>query len=307
MINRVKKIVYMGTPNYAEMILQKLIDSDDIDVSLVLTQPDRAVGRKKILTPPSVKVLALENNIKVLQPEKLKDDGIYESILNEKPDFIIVAAFGQILPQSILDIAPCINLHASILPKYRGASPVQQSLLNGDKYSGVTAMLMELGLDSGDILGYKYFEIPKDMKVQGLMHQLSLDACELTIDVIRNFDNIEPIPQIKAISTHCKKITKSDGEILFDDAYILYNKYRAFEGWPTIYTSNGLKIIDMNLLDKNGEYKNGEILEIDKKTIVIGCEKGKVEIRTLQPKSKKPMDAKAYLLGKELKVGDLLV
>ncbi len=307
MIHRVKKIVYMGTPNYAEMILQTLIDSDDIEVSLVLTQPDRAVGRKRILTAPSVKMLALKNNIKVLQPEKLRDNGIYESILNEKPDFIIVAAFGQILPQSILDIAPCINLHASILPEYRGASPVQQSLLNGDKYSGVTAMLMELGLDSGDILGYKYFEIPKDMKVKGLMHQLSLDACDLTIDIIRNFNKIKPIPQIKAMATHCKKILKIDGEISFDNSEKLYNKYRAFEGWPDIYTSNGLKIIDMELLDRNGNYTNGKILEINKKSIIIGCKKGKIKIITLQPKSKKPMDAKAYLLGKELKVGDLLV
>jgi len=307
MSNKIKKIVYMGTPNYAEMILQKLIDSDDIEVSLVLTQPDRAVGRKRVLTSPPVKVLALKNNIKILQPEKLKDNGVYETIANKKPDLIIVAAFGQILPQSILDIAPCINLHASILPKYRGASPVQQSLLNNDEYSGVTAMLMELGLDSGDILGYKYFKIPKDMKVKDLMLQLSLDACELTIDIIKNFHNINPIPQIEATATHCKKILKIDGEIVFNDAQKLYNKYRAFEGWPDIYTSNGLKIIDMRILDIDGNYNSGEILEINRRSIIIGCEKGKIEIKTLQPKSKKPMDAKAYLLGKELKVGDLLV
>jgi len=306
-MNGNKKIVYMGTPNYAEMILQSLLDAPDIDVSLVLTQPDRAVGRKKIITPPAVKILALEHNIRVLQPQRLRDDGIYEAILNEKPDFIIVAAFGQILPQSILDIAPCINLHASLLPKYRGASPVQQALLNGDRYSGVTSMLMEAGLDSGDILGYRYFKIPKDMRLKALMDRLSLDACELTLDTIREFNSIEPLPQIKAISTHCKKITRADGEISFDDAKTLFNRYRAFEGWPDIFTSTGLKILDMKIVDENGIYKSGEILEIKKRAIVVGCLNGSLEITTLQPKSKKPTDAKAYIVGKGLKVGDLLI
>jgi len=302
------KIVYMGTPNYAQEILQTLINTNDIDVSLVLTQPDRAVGRKKIITPPSVKVLAQEHNIRVLQPQKLRDNQeVYKAILDEKPDFIIVAAFGQILPQSILDIAPCINLHASILPKYRGASPVQQSLLNGDKYSGVTAMLMEAGLDSGDILGYKYFEIPNDMRLEALMRQLTLDACELTVDIVRDFANINPLKQIDALSTHCKKISKSDGEIVFDNATTLYNKFRAFEGWPTIFTNSGLKIMDMSILESIDTHKEGEILEIRGNSIVVGCTIGSIEIATLQPKSKKAMDAKSYLLGKGLKVGNILI
>ncbi|HHH51166.1 MAG TPA: methionyl-tRNA formyltransferase [Campylobacterales bacterium] len=143
----------MGTPHYAKEILETLINNSDIEIPLVLTQPDRAVGRKKELKAPEVKLLALEYNLNILQPQKLTEDGIYEAILESKPDFIIVAAFGQLLPKNILDIAPCINLHASLLPQYRGASPVQQSVLNGDKFTGVTAMLMEEGLDSGDILG----------------------------------------------------------------------------------------------------------------------------------------------------------
>ncbi|HFQ61168.1 MAG TPA: methionyl-tRNA formyltransferase, partial [Epsilonproteobacteria bacterium] len=143
------KIVYMGTPHYAKEILEALVNAEDMNVSLVLTQPDRPVGRKKVLTPPPVKVLAEEHDIKVLQPSRLSEEGIFEAIEKEKPDFIIVAAFGQILPKNILDIAPCINLHASLLPQYRGASPVQQSLLNGDEKTGVTSMLMEEGLDTG--------------------------------------------------------------------------------------------------------------------------------------------------------------
>jgi len=172
-----KKIVYMGTPHYAREILETLIRAEDMEVSLVLTQPDRPVGRKKVLTPPPVKVLAKEHGIELLQPEKLSDEGIKEAIEAMKPDFIVVAAFGQLLPKSILDIAPCINLHASLLPQYRGASPVQQSLLNGDSYTGVTSMLMEEGLDSGPVLGYYYFRIPKTMKLQALMAKLGEDAC----------------------------------------------------------------------------------------------------------------------------------
>jgi len=307
MKSNVQKIVYMGTPLYAQIILQTLIDAIDMDISLVLTQPDRPVGRKRVLTPPVVKVLALEHDIPLLQPQKLSDAGIYEAIRDAKPDFIIVAAFGQLLPQSILDIAPCINLHASLLPQYRGASPVQQSLLNGDTYSGVTSMWMEAGLDSGPILGYNYFKIPQDMRLQALMNQLSLDACELTLDTIRNFHTLQPLPQTKATATHCKKIRKEDGEISFDSAVDIYNKFRAYEGWPGVFTSNGLKLLQIDITDSSTEYQRGEILEITHTTIIVGCQKGSLAIERLQPKSKKAMDAKSYLLGKGLKVGNILV
>ncbi|MCK4441897.1 MAG: methionyl-tRNA formyltransferase, partial [Sulfurovaceae bacterium] len=233
----------MGTPHYAKEILETLINNSDIEIPLVLTQPDRPVGRKKELKAPEVKLLSLDYNLKVLQPEKLTEDGIYEAIVEAKPDFIIVAAFGQLLPKNILDIAPCINLHASLLPQYRGASPVQQSLLNGDKFTGVTAMLMEEGLDSGDILGYRYFKIPQTMTLPELMQRLSDDACILTTKILEKFDTINPMPQTRAVATHCKKIKKSDGEVSFDSAIELYNKYRAFLGWPGIFASNGTKIL----------------------------------------------------------------
>ena len=230
------KIVYMGTPHYAKDILETLINAEDMDVGLVLTQPDRVVGRKKILTSPEVKVLAEEYSIEVLQPNYLSDTGIFEAILNIKPDFIIVAAFGQILPKNILDIAPCINLHASLLPQYRGASPVQQSLLHGDKKTGVTSMLMEEGLDTGDILEKIEFSIPSNMRLHALMQHLTKDACKLTLQTVRNFKSITPMKQNEAQATLCKKIKKSDGQIDFDDAQTIYNKYKAFEGWPGIFT-----------------------------------------------------------------------
>jgi methionyl-tRNA formyltransferase len=297
----------MGTPHYAKEILQTLIDDDKVEVPLVITQPDRKAGRKGELKAPEVKVLAIEHGIKTLQPERLFDEGIYEAIVEEKPDYIVVAAFGQLLPKSILDIAPCINLHASLLPQYRGASPVQQSLLNGDKFTGITAMLMEEGLDSGPILGYRYFKIPQTMLLPELMSRLSDDASALTTDVIHRFETIAPMEQNRAVATHCKKIKKSDGLVDFSSASNFYDKYRAFEGWPGIFVEGGMKIKDVSLVETLNENKEGTILEIKDESIVIACAKGSLEIGTLQPASKKAVNAKAYCVGRGLKVGNSIL
>ncbi len=301
------KIVYMGTPHYAREILDTLIKAEDMEVSLVLTQPDRPVGRKKVLTPPSVKVLAQEYDINVLQPNRLSDNGILEAIRDVNPDFIIVAAFGQILPRSILDIAPCINLHASLLPQYRGASPVQQSLLNGDEKTGVTSMLMEEGLDTGDSLEKVEFVIPEEMRLHALMQQLTEDACTLTLSTIRNFENITPEKQNETQATLCKKIKKSDGEIDFEDAVLIYNKYRAFEGWPGIYASNGTKFDALQLVESSRMHNKFEILSFEDESIIVGCSIGSLKIGSLQPASKKAMSAKAYCVGRGMKVGDIIV
>jgi len=301
------KIVYMGTPHYAREILQTLIHAEDMEVSLVLTQPDRPVGRKKILTPPPVKELALVHDIEVLQPHRLSEEGIEEAIKAVEPDYIIVAAFGQILPRSILDIAPCINLHASLLPQYRGASPVQQSLLHGDTLTGVTSMLMEEGLDTGDMLLKKEFIIPKDMRLFALMAQLTEDACALILETIRKFADITPEPQDNTEATLCKKIRKSDGEVDFSDAVEVYNKYRAFEGWPGIFAAGGMKLAGLQLIEREGSYRPFEILNFDGEAIKLGCSKGILSVQTLQAPSKKPMTAKAYCNGRGLKVGDSIL
>jgi len=305
-MNNTYKIVYMGTPHYAKEILETLVHADDMDVSLVLTQPDRPVGRKKVLTPPPVKVLAEEQGIEVLQPNRLSDEGMFEAIQNAKPDFIIVAAFGQILPKNILDIAPCINLHASLLPQYRGASPVQQSLLNGDEKTGVTSMLMEEGLDTGDILEKIEFVIPEDMRLHALMQQLTQDACRLTLQTVRNFKAITPMKQNESQASLCKKIKKSDGQIDFDDAQHIYNKYRAFEGWPGIFTENGTKLDEIKLLEFQQSHTAGEVLDFDGEGVVVGCTKGALKIGTLQPASKKVMSTKAYCVGRGIKIGHSL-
>ena len=299
-----KKVIFMGTPSYADRILKELI-SKGYDIALVFTQPDKPVGRKRVLNPPPVKVTAQKYNISVSQPNSLKDDSIVSKIKSVNPDFIIVAAYGQILPKEILNIAPCINLHASILPEYRGASPIQQVLLDGCRYSGVTAMLMDEGLDTGDILAYTKRDISQDMRLSQLMDILAEDASKLTIDVIERFDDIEPISQIGATSSYCKKINRSDGEIYLDDAQNIYNRFRAFENWPGIFLPNGLKLIQISLNDTISYHQEaGVILSVEKDGFIVSCNRGSIKIKRVHPASKKEIDAKSYLAGRRLSVGD---
>ena len=302
-----KKVVFMGTPAYADVILKRLIDDTDIEVLLVLTQPDRPVGRKKVLTAPPVKITAEENGIDVLQPESLKDEKIVKSIEAVGADLIIVAAYGQLLPKSVLDIAPCINLHASILPKYRGASPIQQAILNGDEYSGVTAMLMDIGLDTGDMLGYKFIKTFDAPRLDMMMQKLSELAADLTIDIVKEFENLAPIPQLGALSSKCKKIKKQDGLVNFDSALELYRKYCGYFGWPGIFAEGGIKLHGVELLESSSQNCVSEILDIEDEAVVIGCGIGSIKIKELQAPSKAKMSAKAYIMGKRLKVGDNLL
>ncbi len=302
-----KRVVFMGTPHYAEMILRALLEAPDFEVPLVLTQPDRPVGRKKILTPPPVKVLAREHGIEVLQPERLREEGVRERIADANPDFIVVAAFGQLLPREILDLAPCINLHASLLPRYRGASPVQQALLAGDRYTGVTAMLMEEGLDSGPMLAWSYLEIGSQRALGELMEDLTSLAAELTPKVLRRFEAIEPIPQFAALASHCGKIRRGDGEVRLEDARTLLRKARAFQGWPGIFLPDGLKLLEIEAAEMDQEHRPGEILALEGESLLLGCGRGSLWIHRLQPRGKKPMSAKAYCVGRGLKRGDSLL
>ncbi|MCW8896161.1 methionyl-tRNA formyltransferase [Sulfurimonas sp.] len=300
------RIIFMGTPDYAEAILKRIIATPDMEVVAVYTQPDKPVGRKKVLTPPIVKTLALENNIDVYQPNRLRDEDTVQELLQIECDFIVVAAYGQILPLEVLQHAPCINLHASILPQYRGASPIQQTLLNGDSKTGVTAMLMDIGLDTGDIIKIKEIDVPQDEMVESLFERLTEVASDLTIEVLENFSSYTPVKQDDSKATHCAKISKKDGEVEFKDATTLYNKYRAFTPWPAVYLNSGLKITQMELVDKKSKNKIGEILHVDKNSIVVGCEEGSVRILRVQPQSKKEMDIISYINGKRLNIADTL-
>jgi methionyl-tRNA formyltransferase len=301
------KIVFMGTPDYATEIFKEIMRYKDMNIIALFTQPDKPVGRKKIITPPHIKQYCLDNDIdiSIFQPKTLRDEEITTQIKELNPDFIVVAAYGQILPQSILDIAPCINLHASLLPKYRGASPIQQSILNDDIYTGVTSMLMEAGLDSGDILGYRYVKID-DKDVGVLFDELAVEASKLTIDTLRNFSLIKPIKQNSSEVSHCKKITKEDGLIELKNAKNVDIKYRAYKYWPEIYLQSKLKLKELNIDELDSQNIVGEIKEIGKDYAIIGCEIGSIKLSIVQPNSKKAMNVADYIRGKRLEVGDIL-
>ena len=300
-------IIFMGTPEYASTILERIISDGAFNVKAVYTQKDKPVGRKRIVTPPKVKEVALREGITLFQPDRLKDEEVIEELLAIEVDFIVVAAYGQILPKAILEHAPCINLHASILPRYRGASPIQEALLNGDTTTGITAMLMDEGLDTGDILKITEVDIKATMMAQELFTLLSDVAATLIVDVLKDFERLTPQPQDEALATYCKKITKADGEITLSDARSVYNRYRAFTPWPGIYLKSGLKLkeIALNEYESSSEVE-GKIVSIGDNSIRVACHRGSLELFRVQPPSKKEMGVVDYINGQRLLVGDIL-
>lgn len=301
------RIVFMGTPSYATEILSGLLATNHEIVAL-FTQPDKPVGRKQELTPPHIKQFYIDKGLtcSIYQPEKLNNNEMIEVLKKLAPECMIVAAYGQLLPKDILDIAPCINLHASILPRYRGASPIQESLLSDDHLTGVTAMLMDVGLDSGDILGIKYVTPSSTCNSAELFIQLSTIAKELTIEILNNFDALQPLKQNQGAVSYCKKIKKEYGLVDFEDAKTIFLKYKAYHNWPGVFLENGMKIIEMSLYDIKSIYTKLEILQINEKDAIIGCSLGSVRIITVQPPSKQKMNIVDYLRGKRLGVGALL-
>lgn len=303
-----KKILFMGTPDYATKIFEEILNSSYTIVGL-FTQPDKPVGRKQILTAPHIKQFCIDKNlsIPIFQPLKLREnEEAKKQIEDLNPDFIIVAAYGQILPKEILDIAPCINLHASLLPKYRGASPIQESLLNDDEFTGVTSMKMEEGLDSGDILGLQYLKITPTMEVSEAFLELSKIAAKLTLTTLDNFDSIQPLKQNISKVSFCRKIKKEHGEVDFSSAKKLFLKYKAYSYWPGVFLNSGLKLKDIILLETSSKNIDGEILDFDESGVIIGCGKGSIRIKTLQSPSKKAILASDYIRGQRLNKKDIL-
>ena len=290
------KIVFMGSPDYAVKILDSL--NKEFDIVAVYTQPDKPVGRKKILTPTPVKKYAIENNLEVLTPTSLKN----ENLNKFNPDFVVVAAYGLLLPKHILNVAPCINLHASLLPRYRGASPIQSAILNGDKYTGVTSMLMDEGLDTGDILVWDYTEVDNKTSID-LFNELADMASKQIIYTLKNFEKIKPLKQNNLFATYSPKIKKEDGYVDFEDALVMDRKYRAFQPWPGIFCDK-FKINEMELVDIDSFNEKGKIIDIVDNGIIVGCKKGKVKLKKIQVPGKKEIDAISYLNGKRLKIGN---
>lgn len=298
------RIIFMGTPSYAGAILKVLLEHHQ--VCALVCQSDKKAGRNMQLKAPATKeLLQLQApKIPIFQPENL--DGNFIEQLKAIPcDVIIVAAFGKILPREILQIVPCMNLHASILPRFRGASPIQQSILEGESHFGVSAMLMQEGLDCGEILGFKVMRNTGQNALM-LFEGLAKMAAQLTLECLERLELIKPLEQVNADSSYCKKIKKESGLVEFDNAKILQRKLLAYSGWPEIYLKSGLKLKALEVDFIEGSYQKGEILEVTKCGIKVGCEKGSVWIRGVQAPSKKVVNAYDYIQGKHLKVGDIL-
>lgn len=299
----------MGTPDFAVPALKALADSEHT-VCAVFTQPDKPKGRKMIMTPPDVKVCAQELNIPVYQPLSMKNGEALDIINSYNPDVIVVAAYGQIIPKSILD-APkygCVNIHGSLLPKYRGASPIQQAVLNGDKITGVSTMLMDVGIDTGDILLTKETEIGVNETSGELFDRLSILGGELIIDTLNALSNgdINPIKQEESLSSHTTKIDKTLCPIDFTkSSYEVHNKVRGLNPWPVAITEiceKKVKVYSTKLCDRNG--KCGQVISV--KPLIVACSGGSVEICELQPEGKKKMSAEAFLAGHKLEIGDII-
>ena len=301
-----KKIIFMGTPDYASCVLKSLLNANDFNVMAIFTQPDKPQGRKNIITPPSVKQKALELNFKgeIFQPDSLKEESVIQSIASLKPDFIVVAAYGQILPKAILDLAPCINLHASILPRYRGASPIAQMILEGQELNGITAMKMGVGLDDGDMLGFCAMDI-RNKSADLLFDELANMAASLSLKVLREYENIAPLPQFSALASKCKKIRKDDGLVSFDDsAQLIWRKFLAYKPWPGIYLADGTKLLDISIKECKTKQETGTIISIDKDSFSVALNDGELIIKSLQAAGKKSLSAKQYLNGKRLELGN---
>lgn len=304
------KIIYMGTPDFAVPALKALASSEH-EVCAVFTQPDKPRGRKMILTPPDVKVCAQSLNIPVYQPESMKNGDALDIINQYNPDVIVVAAYGKILPKAVLDTPKlgCVNIHGSLLPKYRGAAPIQQSVLNGDKVTGITTMLMDVGLDTGDILLTEETEIGENETSGELFDRLAVLGGELILKTLSALEKgeITPRRQDESLATHTSKIDKSLCPIDFSkSAFEVHNKVRGLNPWPVATTKicgKNVKVYSTKLCPKSG--KSGEVLST--KPLVVACGEKSVEILELQPEGKKRMSADAFLAGHKLEIGDIIV
>ncbi len=308
------KIVFMGTPEFSVPIL-RMLHEEGYEVAAVVTQPDRPVGRKRVLTPPPVKEEALRLGLKVLQPEKVKGSEEMSELIHMNPDLIVTAAYGQILPKELLE-APkwgCINVHASLLPKYRGGAPVHQAIIDGEEKTGVTIMYMAEKLDAGDIISQR--EIPiEEMDHTGIMFEklslLGRDLLKDTLPSILNGTN-ERIPQDETRATFAHNITREQERIDWTkSARSIYNQVRGLHPWPIAYTTfkgDNVKIWWAKVGDSQVTARPGEVVKIEKDYFEVATGEGTLAIIELQPAGKKRMSAEDYLrgVGSKLQIGDL--
>ena len=305
------RIIFMGTPELAAASLSALLREPAFQIIAVVTQPDRPKGRDLKLQASPVKELALKANIPVLQPVKAREENFVAELCALQSELIAVAAFGQILPKSILDLPRlgCLNVHTSLLPKYRGASPIQSAILNGEIETGVTIMKMDVGLDTGDILAQRPTPITDEDNAATLHDRLAQLGAELLVQTISDYEagKIQPRQQPHEFATHVAKIKKEDGRIDWSQpARTIWNRIRAFTPWPGAFTTLPappllLKIWQAEVVLQRGAA--GEILSTDKNGIVIGCGVDALRVTSLQREGGRRMSAPEFLAGNPLPMG----
>ncbi|AGC68340.1 methionyl-tRNA formyltransferase Fmt [Thermoclostridium stercorarium subsp. stercorarium DSM 8532] len=307
------RIVFMGTPEFAVPSLEILINNG-MDVVAVVTQPDKPRGRGYKVSFSPVKECALKYNIPVMQPEKIGSSDSVQQLKEMAPDLFVTCAFGQFLTQKVLDIPKygTVNVHGSLLPKYRGAAPIQWAIINGEKTTGVTTMLTVLKMDAGDILLSREIPIDDDMTAGQLHDKMSIIGAELLLETIRRIEKgtITPIPQNEAEATYAPRIVRETGRINWDaDATAIHNLVRGTDPWPGAYSYlNGkrmriwkTKVRDAGLISGN---KPGTIIEVGKSFITVQAGKGAVNVLEIQCDNGKRMTVEQYLCGHEIKPGD---
>jgi methionyl-tRNA formyltransferase len=307
------KVIYMGTPDFAVPALEALAAAGH-EIGYVVTQPDavRDRGKKVKMTP--VKEKALEQGIEVLQPERVKgDDEFFATISAYEPDLIAVAAYGQILPKNVLDLPKlgCVNIHGSILPRWRGAAPIQRSIQAGDKETGITIMYMEEGLDTGAMLAKRYTPIEKKTGEQ-LHDELSVMGAELLVETLPKLEagEITPEKQDDSLSTYAKMLSKKEGEIDFTKSPVeIERMIRAFDSWPGVYTSYGdkvMKIWKAGVKEGNKGAAPGTVLAVGKEGIEIAAGEGTLVAQIIQMPGKKRVAVSEYLKGNTVEIGTVL-
>lgn len=307
------RIAFMGTPDFSVDCLKALVASKH-EIVGVFCQPDKPVGRKQELTPPDVKVEALKHGLTVYQPTSLKNGKGTEILEEIKPDLVVVVAYGKILPHDFL-VYPkygCINIHASILPKYRGASPIHYAVLNGDEVTGVTAQQMNDGVDTGDILHIKKCPIginDTTERMYEILAPLGAETLMETIEMLEK-DELNPVVQDESLATHVGLLTRDMSNIDWSkSAFEIHNKIRGLYSWPGASTTlNGktLKIHSAVLSDKKANNISGEVVDSNGKLIVCCGDGNCVELKTVQLEGKKRMEVSAFLNGYSLEKGTVL-
>lgn len=307
------RIIFMGTPDFGAATLEALINGPD-QIVAVVTQPDRAKGRGKKVAPPPVKVLAEQHGIPVLQPTKIKTEEFRNGLLSYQPDLMVVTAYGRILPKSLLELAPmgCINVHGSLLPKYRGAAPIQWSVIKGETEVGVTVIQMDEGMDTGDMLLKAKLPTAPDETAGSLFIKLAALGGETVLKAIKGLKEgtVVPVPQNHANATMAPMLKKEHGAIDWSgSAEELDCQIRGLDPWPTAYCFLGnlrLQLFMPEVVHRDHQAQPGEILQADGRGLQIACGTGAILIKEIQPEGKKRMSTESFLRGHSVTVGSRL-